>query len=193
MQTYSKVYDSQSQAHRVVHELEAAGVPPADISTFAYRNPGEPHSEEEQISAAALGMGVGAVLGAAAGLLAGFGVLVIPGLVPVVAGGWFASTVIGLIGGSVGGVLFSSLFSNNTREADARVYSDAARRGGTMVTVRTKDFDARIELILNLSRQLSPMSLRSEHRKAAWKSVESNFSAYTTDLAEIERIRRQYD
>jgi hypothetical protein len=52
------------------------------------------------------GTGIGAGVGGTAGLLAGLGLLAIPGLGPVVAAGWLAATAVGAAaGGAIGGIV----------------------------------------------------------------------------------------
>ena len=86
------------------------------------------------------GAGAGVVLGGAGGLLAGLGLLAIPGIGPVVAGGWLLATAAGaaagaILGGAAGGII-GALVAGGVPEADAHVYSEAIRRGGSLVTAK---------------------------------------------------------
>ena len=193
MQTYSKVYDSYSQAQQAVAALEAAGVPAADISLVANRYVSEKYANVDEVSAAASGASVGAVLGGGAGLLAGLGLLAIPGLGPVVAVGWLASTAVGAIAGSASGGIIGALIGNGTPEDHAHVYSEAVRRGGTLVTVRTSVANPQIEPILTRYQPIDPINRRSEYEQAGWKAFDPNAPEYKPGQAEIERMRRQYD
>src|ERR1700750_472232 len=87
MTTVSKVYDSYAQAREAVRALEASGIKSADISLIANKYVSREHTDVEQVSDAAKGAGIGGALGGTAGLLAGLGLLAIPGLGSVVAGG----------------------------------------------------------------------------------------------------------
>ena len=65
--------------------------------------------------------------------------LAIPGLGPVVAAGWLASTALGAGIGAATGGLVGALTGAGVDEADAHVYAEGVRRGGTLVTVRAED------------------------------------------------------
>ena len=92
--TLSGLYDSYDDAESVVRDLEAAAIPHDRISLVA-NNAGDryTHRRKEGNEAgpgAGIGAVGGAVVGGGAGLLAGLGMLAIPGVGPVVAAGWLA-------------------------------------------------------------------------------------------------------
>ena len=192
MQTISKVYDSYAQAERAVKSLEAAGVPSSDISLVANKYVSDKYAHVDDASATASGATIGAAIGGGAGLLAGLGLMAIPGLGPVVAAGWFASTALGLVAGSATGGVIGALVDAGTPEHDAHVYSEAVRRGGTLVTVRTELPRANIERILNEARPIDPLTRGDEYRKGGWKEFDPKAPAYRPDQTEIEKIRRPY-
>lgn len=92
---------------------------------------------------AASGAAGGGVLGGVIGMLVGAGVLAIPGVGPVVAGGILASTL-GVVGGTAaagagigaatGGIL-GALIGMGIPHEDARYFERGVREGGTLVTV----------------------------------------------------------
>ena len=192
METHSRVYDSYAQAERAVKDLQTAGVPYSDISLVANRHVSEKYANVEENSPTATGAGVGAALGGGAGLLAGVGLLAIPGLGPVVAVGWLASTALGLVAGSAAGGIVGALVGAGTSEADAHVYSEAVRRGGTLLTVRTEQPRDKIEAILNGHKPIDPASRGEEYRKSGWTQFDPAAPDYRPDQAEIERMRRPY-
>ncbi len=93
-QTLTGLFDQYDDARRAVQDLEAAGVPHRDVSIVA-NNASGAHSADAAASEAGedagTGAGIGAAVGGVGGLLAGLGLLAIPGLGPVVAAGWLAS------------------------------------------------------------------------------------------------------
>ena len=178
MKTFSKVYDSYAQAQRVVTDLEDAGVPSEDISLVANKHVSEEHAESEESSATASGAGMGAVVGGGVGLLAGLGLLAIPGLGPVVAAGWLASTAMGVIAGSATGGIIGALVDSGTSEEDAEVYSEAVRRGGTLISVRSDDETDQIDAILNRHSPIDPATKRTEYEKDGWKQFNPDAPAY---------------
>jgi hypothetical protein len=193
MQTHTKVYDSYAQAERAVRDLEQAGVSSADISLVANKYVSEQYANVDDASPAASGAGIGAAVGGGAGLLAGIGLLAIPGLGPVVAAGWLASTALGAVAGSAAGGIIGALVGAGTSEDHANVYSEAVRRGGTLVTVRTNEPNSRIEGILNEYRPVDPEMRAKEYRDSGWVKYDPKAPAYRPDQAEIERMRRPYD
>jgi uncharacterized membrane protein len=176
MQTFSKVYDSYAQAERAVSDLENAGVPNADISLVANKHVSEEYADVDDVSSTASGAGIGAALGGGAGLLA-----------------WLASTAVGAIAGSAAGGILGALVSSGTSEEDAHVYSEAVRRGGTLVTVRTTEAINKVDGILNRHQPIDPAHRRGEYEQAGWKQFDPKAPAYKPDQAEIDRMRRPYD
>ena len=113
-QTLTGLFDSYADARRAVQDLEAAGVRHRDVSIVASNAHGEHdtlgRNADEAADDAGKGARVGATVGGVGGLLAGLGLLAIPGLGPIVAAGWLASTLAGaaggaLLGGATGGLV----------------------------------------------------------------------------------------
>ncbi len=190
MQTISKVYDSYPQAERAVNALEAAGIPSSDISLVANKHVSDEYENLDDSSPTATGAGIGAAVGGGAGLLTGLGLLAIPGLGPVVATGWLATTALGAVAGSATGGVIGALVGAGTSEDDAHVYSEAVRRGGTLVTVRHNQPNGKIEGILNASSPIDPVIRRNEYGEGGWKQFDPKAPAYKPDQSEIERMRR---
>jgi len=153
MRMIAHSYDTYDHAVRVVHALEAAGVPHDDISLMSGDKDRTVATGVAGDTATATGTGTGAtlgtVLGGGAGLLAGLGSLAIPGVGPIVAAGWLIATLTGAGVGAAAGGLLGSLTGAGVDEADAKGYADHVGRGGTLVTVRASDQDAaQVEHIL---------------------------------------------
>jgi hypothetical protein len=189
MQTHTRVYDNYAQAEKVVRDLENAGIPSADISMLANKHVSEQY-DMEPASATASGAGIGAAVGGGAGLLAGLGMMAIPGIGPVVAAGWLAATAAGALAGGAAGGLLGALVDMGTTEADAQVYSEAVRRGGTLVTVRSVKPAATVVAILDRYLPIDPAVRRREFETAGWRTFDPAAEQYTPTQAEIERIRR---
>jgi hypothetical protein len=192
MAVYSKVYDSYAQAESAVRDLEAAGVPSADISLVANKYVSEQYADVNEASATSTGIGLGAAAGGGAGLLAGLGLLAIPGLGPVVAAGWFAATAAGAAAGAATGGIIGALVDAGTSEPDAHVYSEAVRRGGTLLTVRTSSASAdTIDRILNQYDPIDPARRRQEYEQTGWREFDPSAEPYTPSQAELDRMRRR--
>ena len=131
-------------------------------------------------------------MGGTAGLLAGIGLLAIPGLGPVVAAGWLASTALGAVAGGATGGIVGALVAAGVPEEHAHVYSEAVRRGGTLLSVRTDDIRAgKVHSILDRYQPIDPTWQGAEYRKTGWKQFDPNAVPYKPDEAEIERMRRR--
>jgi hypothetical protein len=189
MQTFTKVYDTYPQAQRSVTDLEAAGVPSSDISVVANKFVREEYKVIEDTSATATGTGLGAAVGGGAGVLAGLGMLAIPGLGPVVAAGWLASAAVGAIAGGAAGGVIGALVDVGTPEHEAHVYSEAVRRGGTLVTVRTSQINDQVDSILNRYQPIDPVLRRKEYEQGGWNQFDPMAPAYKPSESEISRMR----
>ena len=124
-------------------------------------------------------------------LLAGLGMIAIPGIGPVVAAGWLAATALGVAAGSATGGLIGALVGAGEPEAHAHVYSEAVRRGGTLVTVKVDDSrETATVAILDRHNPINPITRRAEYGKTGWKTFDPQADAYKPSQAEIERMRR---
>lgn len=184
MSTHTRLYDTWSDAMAVVDRLRAARIPNDDISVIS------PESEDNRVSdgaeATAAGSGIGAVLGGGAGALAGVGLLAIPGLGPIVATGWFVSTLAGLaagaVAGGVAGGIVDALTSSGMTPEEAEVYAEAIRRGGTMVTVRADD--SQDALVARLLDETPPVNLTEReqlYRESGWTGFDPTLQPSAAD------------
>ena len=117
MKTVSRVYDTYGQARQVVADLEAAGVPPRDVNLSPTSTSATSTPTSTNVRRRPPGAGIGGALGGAAGLLAGLGLLAIPGLGPVVAAGWLAALAVGAAAGAAAGGLVGALVSAGVPES----------------------------------------------------------------------------
>lgn len=144
MQTIVGQFDSYEHAAAAVHALHEAGISHTDISFVA--NTPVDYEPDDVGEGATTGAEVGAGLGAAGGLLAGLGIIAIPGLGPVVAAGWLFATAIGAIAGAgVGaatGGLVGALTSAGVSETEAKVLAEKVERGGAIVSARVDEAHA---------------------------------------------------
>jgi hypothetical protein len=183
-ETITRMYATYQHAINAVNGLKARGFTDDQISLIA--NAGADASDRTTTGTrrtdlpdtaagegAGTGAGVGGVLGAGAGLLAGLGIMAIPGVGPVVAAGWLAATAAGavagaLAGGAAGGIV-GSLINSGVSEADAHVYAEGVRRGGSLVTVRAPDELAPEAIrILDSFGPIDPGTRRVEYQREGW-------------------------
>ena len=193
MSTTTRVYDTYSHASRVVGDLEAAGIPSADISMLANKHVSDKYAKVEEASPAATGAGVGGAIGGGAGLLAGLGLLAIPGLGPVVAAGWLAATAVGAVAGAATGGIIGALVGTGLSEDEAHVYAEAVRRGGTMVTVRADNArDSKVREIMDRHAPINATDRRAEYARGGWSKFDASAKPYLPSESEVERMRREY-
>ena len=202
--TISRLYDDYASASAAVAELERAGVPHDSISIVANNSDNwysgdraaapkhdrDRDGKDDRAEGAAKGAGIGATVGGVAGLLAGLGMLAIPGIGPIVAAGWLASTAAVAAAGGAAGGLIGALTQAGVDEADAHVYAEGVRRGGTLVSARVPDGDrARYEAVLD--RSAVDIRTRGEaYRKSGWNRFDASSAPLSAD--EVRRERELY-
>ena len=192
MQTITKVYETYDKARSAVADLETAGIPMADISVLANQEASQGYDDDaDQETEAGPGAGLGAVVGGTAGLLTGLGLLAIPGLGPVVAAGWLATTALGAVAGGATGGIVGSLIGAGVTEDNAHIYSESVRRGGTLVSVHTQDHNiAIVQSILGKYAPLNPEEQGAAYRNGGWNKFDPDGGAYGFVKSENERDRR---
>ena len=196
MTTVTGLFDDYGDASTAVSALEARGIPSDDISIVS-NNAGDRHTKGENNAAegAGTGAGIGAVIGGAGGLLAGLGIMAIPGVGPVVAAGWLAATAAGVAAGAVAGGatggLIGALTDSGVPEEHAHVFAESVRRGGTLVTAKVDDaLQAEAEAILKQSNWVDPVERREAYTQQGWTRFDETASPYSPE--EIERERERY-
>lgn len=202
MKTITRLYDSYEDATAATQALETAGVPHADISLVSNDTEGRSGLAAQDATriadpvdvasdAAGTGASLGTVLGGGAGLLAGLGMLAIPGVGPIVAAGWLVATLTGAGVGAAAGGLAGSLTGAGVSEADAHVHAEGVRRGGAVVTVRTDEtMYETAEAVLDGRKPVDLPSRRAEYETEGWTAHDVAAPAYTTDQITTERKRR---
>jgi hypothetical protein len=210
-QAITRLFDNHTQALSAVDQLESAGIDRDRISLVSNNSDnwhaGHTHGDGGGLrgdadgdgrSDAAEGAGKGAttggLIGGAGGLLAGLGMLAIPGLGPVVAAGWLVSTAVGAAvgaaaGGATGGLL-GALKDAGHSDEDANVYAEGVRRGGTLVSVKADGDDAaRVQQILDGERGVDAQTRGSVYRESGWSRFDQDAQPYTAQQIADERSR----
>jgi hypothetical protein len=214
--TITRLFDSHTEALSAVEALEQSGVDHEKISIVSNNadnwHAGHKHAggapgaggplgdrngdgENDVADGAGKGATTGGILGGGAGLLAGLGMLAIPGLGPVVAAGWLASTAVGAAigaaaGGTAGGLL-GALKEAGHSDEEANVYSEGVRRGGTLVSVKADDDAAgRVQSILDGQRGVDAAARGEVYRQSGWSRFDESANPYSAD--EVRRERELY-
>jgi uncharacterized membrane protein len=163
--TITRSYDNYDTAAAVVENLEAAGISTTDISVVG-------HDGRTNDSNAAEG--------------AGLGMLAIPGIGPVVAAGWLASTAAGAVAGAAAGGLVGSFTSAGVDEDEANYHAETVRRGGTVVSVKAPDAHvAKVEAIMDGATPIDRDTRTAEYRREGWTRFDERADPYLRGQAGI--------
>jgi hypothetical protein len=133
------IYQNQKQATRTIDDLLAAGFSSDDVSVLLPDVRGTKDFAHDKGTkapeGAAAGVTTGGVVGGTLGLLAGIGVLAIPGIGPFIAAGPIMAALAGLgVGGAVGGVI-GALVGMGIPEYEAKRYEGHIKAGGILLSV----------------------------------------------------------
>ena len=140
------IYSTRVAVANAADSLVNAGFPFSDISVLLPESLGGPEDmgtertmgTEKATKApegAAVGVATGGVIGGTLGLLAGVGILVIPGLGPFIAAGPIMAGLAGLgVGGAVGGVT-GAFIGMGIPEFEAKRYEGRLQKGGILLSV----------------------------------------------------------
>ena len=187
MRTVTGLFDTRDQANTAVRSLKDAGIASDDISVVANNADGSYASDADDVAKdAGTGAGIGAAVGGAGGLLTGLGMLAIPGIGPVVAGGWLLATVVGaatgaVVGGATGG-LIGALTEAGVDERDAHVYAEGVRRGGVLVTARVDETLAEAaQAILQSDSGVTLDTRRRDYEAGGWETFDETADPYQPD------------
>ena|SRR3982074_3603633 len=140
------IYSTRNAAENATDTLVEAGFPVSDISVLLPESLGGPKEmgTEKATKApegAAAGVTTGGVIGGTLGLLAGVGLLAIPGLGPFIAAGPIMAGLAGLgVGGAVGGIT-GALIGMGIPEFEAKRYEGRLQKGGILLSVHCDTSD----------------------------------------------------
>lgn len=168
--TIARLFDDHATAEAAVRDLESAGFSDSDISLVRRQGDTAGTGKDTDTSGAGIGATIGGVVGGGAGLLAGLGLMAIPGLGPVVAAGWLVAALAGAGAGAAAGGLLGALTDAGVTEEEAHVYAEGVRRGGSLVTVRVAD-EARAtqaEQLLSRHQSVNIAERGAQYRSTGW-------------------------
>jgi hypothetical protein len=205
--TMIAVFDDRAAARHAVEALFDSGFSHSEVSLMAnnaggeenidpYRHPGAAGLVDDDPLAgmrghtSTKGLVTGGVLGGLAGLLLGLGSLAVPGVGPVVAAGPIATMLVGAAGGAAIGGLVGALIELGVPEGDAHIYSEAVRRGSTIVAVTGPD--EKVETVSAIFRRFDPIDVRKRSdswRTEGWSRFDDNREPLSNDAIVSERAR----
>jgi hypothetical protein len=136
---------SHTIADRIVTRLKSSGFADNDISVlFPDKSGTRDFAHEKNTKApegATTGAGAGGVVGGTLGLLAGIGLLAIPGVGPFIAAGPIMASLAGIaVGATVGGIA-GALIGMGIPELEAKQYEGKVKDGNILISVHAEDSD----------------------------------------------------
>jgi uncharacterized membrane protein len=153
MITVTGLFDTRDDAQSAVQELIDSGWGQEDIGMVAARSDSD-HPEVTNL--AVKDAEKGAVVGGLAGLFLGLSELALPGVGPVLAGGWLVTALLGAGVGAATGGLVGALVELGVSHEEAKHLAEGVRRGGTLVTIKaTEDRVGAVEDILRHHRAVN--------------------------------------
>jgi hypothetical protein len=183
------IYSTRVAVENATDSLIRAGFPAADISVLLPESLGGPKDmgTEKATKApegAAAGVTTGGVIGGTLGVLAGVGLLAIPGLGPFIAAGPIMAGLAGLgVGGAVGGVT-GALIGMGIPEFEAKRYEGRLQKGGILLSVHCDTSDE-----INRAKEV----LKATGAEDIASTGESSVDAKQTDHdAAAKAARRSY-
>lgn len=185
--TLIALYDDVDDAHATVDALVENGFD-RDAISLCMRDPRakEPlvpeelrHEHEVEVAEK------GALVGGAAGLLAGAASVFLPGIGESMAVGPLVSALTGTAVGAGAGALIGSLVGMGVGEDEAHSYAEAVRRGGVLLVVRVPD--DRWSLADDILEQRHPVDIGM--RAADWRA--EGWVRFDPDAAPYPLVERR--
>jgi hypothetical protein len=159
-QSVIAMFVDEAAVARAIEDLQAsASYQPSEIGVAMRDRDAQgrliDHSGSHAFGGAGVGAVSGGVLGGVAGWLVALGVIAIPGLGPILAGGALAAalgvtagaTVAGAGLGLAAGGLVGALVGMGIPEHDANYYDKHFREGRVIVSVRARDISRAVEIL----------------------------------------------
>lgn len=134
-----------TMANDIVSRLQSSGFSANDISVLMPDKTGtrdfahERHTKAPE--GAVVGAGTGGVIGGALGLLAGVGLLAIPGLGPFIAAGPIMASLSGIAAGAAVGGIGGALVGMGIPELEAKRYEGKVKDGNILISAHAEDGD----------------------------------------------------
>ena len=197
--TIAALYDHMADASKAVRDLvdttyfsnEDINIISQDADNRHSRHLNDDH-DDDTVTATEAGAGAGAtagtVIGALVGLLVGTSTIVLPGVGAILALGPIGATLAGAgVGAAIGG-LTGALVGYGIDESDAKLYTEAVRRGGSLLLLRADE--DKLNVATEILERHNPVDIerRSEHWESkGWSGHDEKAPAYTHD-----QIKKEY-
>lgn len=132
-------------ANNIVDRLKGKGFSDNDISVlFPDKSSSKDFAHEKNTKApegTVIGAGTGGAIGGTLGLLAGIGLLAVPGIGPFIAAGPIMAALSGGALGAAAGGITGALIGMGIPELEAKQYEDKVKDGNILISVHSEDSD----------------------------------------------------
>lgn len=184
MPVITRLYETCNEAAAAVERIEALALPGVEPSVLGgerlrdYRDmrvecdpvTGTRIHVPEPAPATTTGAALGAAVGGSAGLLAGLGIVVVPGFGPMAAAGWLVSALTGAAGGALAGGTIGAFVDLGIPEGDVPLYAETFRRGGVALSVRfPEEHRPAVEDTLAATAPSTLPDLRRRYEAEGWR------------------------
>lgn len=136
------IASTSAMANSIVSSLKSSGFSDNDISVlFPDKSSTRDFAHEKNTKApegATVGAGTGGVVGGALGLLAGIGLLAIPGVGPFIAAGPIMAALSGIAVGAAVGGLTGALIGMGIPELEAKRYEGKIKDGNILISAHSE-------------------------------------------------------
>lgn len=183
-------------------DAKSAATKPADampsLATPAHAKPAAKRAEvtpgtavprSPQFEGGVVGAAIGAAAATAGTVVGTLALLTIPGVGPVAGAGWLLGLLVAgaAVGGATGGIL-GALASAGVSEADASVYAEGLRRGGSLVTARVPPADVpRVQTVMEEG-AVNIAERRGDFRRSGWQTFDPAAPPYSAEQIRSERL-----
>ena len=183
--------DAKSAATKPADAMPSLATP-AHAKPAAKRaevTPGTAVSRSPQFEGGVVGAAIGAAAATAGTVVGTLALLTIPGVGPVAGAGWLLGLLVAgaAVGGATGGIL-GALASAGVSEADASVYAEGLRRGGSLVTARVSPADVpRVQTVMEEG-AVNIAERRGDFRRSGWQTFDPAAPPYSAKQIRSERL-----
>lgn len=177
-------------------DIKPSAAQPSDVKTAATKpvEPAEATSDaagarSDRVESGLVGASIGAAAGTAGTAIGTLAMLVIPGVGPAVGVGWLLGLLVAgaAVGGVTGGLL-GALAGAGVNEADAAVYAEGVRRGGSVVTARVSPANVpKVESVMEEG-AVNIAERRADFSRSGWQTFDPAAPPYSADQVRNERL-----
>lgn len=177
-------------------DIKPSAVRPSDVKSAATKfvetaaaTPDAEGARSDRVEGGLVGAAIGAAAATAGTAIGTLAMLAIPGVGPAVGAGWlFGLLVAGAAVGGVTGGLLGALASAGVNEADAAVYAEGVRRGGSVVAARISPANvSKVESVMEEG-AINIAERRDDFRRSGWQTFDPAAPPYSADQVRHERL-----